>query len=175
MNTLEEVSPSDRSQWHTEKFYRSEVERLFRVCKETEAYSRLQPLQGHCIPTFHGKTEFKETSLTATELDTSVRGILHEYINDISLEDVEVDSSVAHGNPHTSQRIFDIFRKVTEMGILQNDVRPANVMVRNDGNCGMGRFRYHRDITPPAPVSDLSHIYGGLWEYNKQVTKGREE
>ena len=207
VNALEEVSPSDLSQWHTEKFYHSEVERLF--CKETEAYSRLRSLQGHCIPTFYAKTEFDETSLT-TGLNSSVRGILLEYIDGLSLEDIEVDSPVALGNPHIGQRIFDIFRKVTEMGIIQNDVRPANVMARNDGRVFLIDFaqailrdqknfsakhwtqtveewgdlditrkmldeKQLRDMTPPAPVPDPFHIYDSLWEYNKQVTRGREE
>lgn len=130
VDTLREVRPSDLAQWHTEFWYHYDVKNLF--CKETEAYSRLRSLQGHCIPTFYGTTEFDETAPT-TVLDTCVRGILLEYIDGFSLEDVEADSPIAIGNPHIGQRVFGIFSKVAEMGILHNDVRPANVMVRNDG------------------------------------------
>jgi hypothetical protein len=131
VNTLKQVSSSDLSQWKTENWYRSDTERLFST--ETEAYAQLHPLQGHCIPTFYGETEFDETCAQAEGVDTYVRGILVEFIEGSLLEEIEVDSPIAVANPHIGQRIFDLFRKIAELGILHNDVRPANVMVRNDG------------------------------------------
>lgn len=125
------MNPSDLKQWKTENWYRSDAKRLF--WKETEAYTQLRSLQGHCIPTFYGETEFDETSSQADGIDTHVRGILLEFIEGFSLEEIEVDSPVAVTNPQIRQRIFDCFTKVTELGILHNDVRPANVMIRKDG------------------------------------------
>jgi hypothetical protein len=131
VDTLREVSPSDLSQWQCENWYLYDVERLFST--ETKAYTVLQNLQGHCIPTFYGETEFDKNSPQESGIDTCVRGILIEFLNGLSLEEIEIDSQVAIANPQIGQRILDIFTKVTELGILQNDVRPANVIILNDG------------------------------------------
>jgi len=131
VDTLREISPSELSQWQCENWYRWDVQRLFST--ETEAYTVLQTLQGHCIPTFYGETEFDENSPQESGIDTCVRGILIEFLDGLSLEEIEADSRVAVANPQIGQRILDIFTRVTELGILQNDVRPANVIILNDG------------------------------------------
>jgi serine/threonine protein kinase len=106
---------------------------------ECIAYYRLRSLQGSCIPKFYGSMEFDESASMPPFIDLEVHGILIEFIDGITLEDVDSKSLKC---PHVGEAVILCLEKIFPFGILHGDVRPANVMVRLDGHIFLIDFAY---------------------------------
>ena len=117
--------------WKNECIYRSFTKQWFDT--ECRAYMRLRALQGVCIPRFYGTTTFDETALNPPGVHSEVRGILLEFIDGVSLEELESNSPLALANPHLGETTVKLFERIVALGVLHGDVRPANIMTTPDG------------------------------------------
>ena len=98
---------------------------------EVEAYSRLKDLQGKSVPRFLANVRL---NILPTQNDFfEVRGILLELITGYSLDDL-----MKYAHPSSWQRICDetirTINLVSDHGILNEDVKPRNVLIRTYDN-----------------------------------------
>lgn len=119
------------NRWKAENHYRRRVKWTFE--NECEAYEQLHPLQGICIPAFFGTTEFDESWKTSLNIRYDIKGILIQYIDGLSLEEIKPNSPTALANCHLGQAILLNFEKLSNLGVLHGDVRLPNIIVQNDG------------------------------------------
>jgi serine/threonine protein kinase len=112
-----------------EETYRGWTDEWFH--NEVRAYHQLQKLQGHYIPRFFGVTTFDGVSLPAG-IQNDVPGILLEFIDGISMEEIDIESTFAVVHPHIGQSAVNCFEKVTSLGVLHGDIRLANLVVRKE-------------------------------------------
>ena len=66
-------------------------------------------------------------------IHSDVRGILLEFIDGLSLEELKYNSPLALANPHLGESTVKLFEKIVALGVLHGDVRLANVMVTRNG------------------------------------------
>ncbi|KAL8857793.1 MAG: hypothetical protein Q9178_005693 [Gyalolechia marmorata] len=100
---------------------------------EVEAYSRLKDLQGRNVPQFFADVSFNAfLTLNFRNALFKVRGILLELIPGYSIADLETSA-----HPSSWQRICDeaihTTNLISDHGILNQDVRPRNVLIRTNG------------------------------------------
>jgi tRNA A-37 threonylcarbamoyl transferase component Bud32 len=124
-------SEREETQWERECVFRRRTRKWFTT--EVRAYNQLQCLQGVCIPRFFGSTQFDETSLAQMPpgINIETPGILIEFIEGITVNNIEGDSQVAVQYPHIGQAVVDGFEKINQLGVLHGDVRTENVIIRN--------------------------------------------
>lgn len=98
---------------------------------EVEAYSRLKDLQGKSVPRF--LADVRLDIFPTQDAFFEVRGILLELITGYSLDDL---TKYAHQS--SWQRICDetirTINLVSDHGILNEDVKPRNVLIRTHDN-----------------------------------------
>lgn len=106
---------------------------LFDYCRdlhscEVEAYSRLQDLQGKSVPRFLADVRL-DIILPTHDAFFQVRGILLELITGYRLEDL---TKYAHQSSwqHICDETIRAINLVSDHGILNEDVRPRNVLIR---------------------------------------------
>jgi len=63
----------------------------------------------------------------------AVPGMLLEFIEGVSVEELEPESPLAIANPHIGQATVDCFDRVFLLGVLHGDIHLGNIMVRPDG------------------------------------------
>lgn len=128
------------NQWITEMEYRCETMSWFKT--ECRAYHQLRQLQGVSVPRFYGTTLFDPTSELPFGIDTDVPGILLELIDGMTLEDIDIQSSLATEYPHIAEAALECFNKIVRFGVIHNDVRLANMMVNNVGRIYLIDFAF---------------------------------
>src|SRR5271154_2666682 len=111
--------------------YRYETTSWFKT--EWRAYRQLRQLQGLFIPTCYGTISFDKSSELPFGIDIDVPGILLEFIDGITLEDIDIQSSISAQHPHIAEAALECFNEIVLFGVFHNDVRLANIMVNNDG------------------------------------------
>ena len=129
-----------RNQWITEMEYRYQTTSWFKT--ECRAYRQLHQLQGLYIPNFYGTTLFDQTSELPLGIDTDVPGILLEFIDGMTLEDIEIQSTLSTEYPHIAEAALECFNKITLFGVIHNDIRLANIMVNNIGRICLIDFAF---------------------------------
>ena len=87
-------------QWQIEERYRFWTKKWFKT--ETEAYKRLQSLQGLSIPKFFGIVSF-ESEQGQPQILIEVRGILLQFIDGRGLDEIHSESSIALTHKHIGQ------------------------------------------------------------------------
>ena len=119
------------AQWKIEERYRRIVTKWF--ITESETYKLLKPLQGTSIPTFYGTTSFDAETLSEMPpgIITEVKGILIEFIEGQSLDQIHEDSTIAGRFPSIGRSAVTCFESIVSYGVLHGDVRVANLVVRN--------------------------------------------
>ena len=100
---------------------------------EFRAYRQLEPLQGTCVPRFYGVTLFDDRAPLAAGVDTDVLGILLEFIEGVTLEELDPESGLAINNPHIGQAAVNCFEKIIPFGVLHGDARLVNIVIKPDG------------------------------------------
>ena len=127
-------------QWIIEMRYRYLTTSWFKT--ECRAYHQLRALQASYVPTFYGTTLFDETSELPLNIDTDVPGILFEFIDGITLEDIDIQSSLSIQHPHIAEAAHECFNKIIHFGVVHNDVRLANIMINNVGRIYLIDFAF---------------------------------
>jgi hypothetical protein len=119
------------AQWKIEERYRRIVTKWF--ITEYEAYKLLEPLQGVSIPTFYGTTSFDAETLSEMPpgIITEVKGILIEFIEGQSLDQLHKDSAIIQRFQSIGRSAITCFESIISYGVLHGDVRVANLIVRN--------------------------------------------
>lgn len=132
VSALDDDDSIDEELWdtaHNETF-------LFDHCRdlhscEVEAYSRLKDLQGRNVPQFFADVRLNETPNQNPFFE--VRGILLELITGYSLADI-----AKHAPQSSWQHICDeavrTVNLISDHGILNEDVRPRNILIRTHNN-----------------------------------------
>jgi hypothetical protein len=144
LELLSSVKPDAVEQWKIEMQYRYRTTSWFKT--EFRAYHQLEPLQGTCVPKSYGVTLFDDTAPLAAGVDTDVLGILLEFIEGVTLEELDPESSLATNNPHIGQAAVNCFERIIPFGVLHGDARLANIMIKPDGRVclidfALGSFR----------------------------------
>ena len=95
----------------------------------------------HRIFEYLDLTESKCRSLDVT-------GILLEFIDGITLEDISIQSSISIQYPHIAEAALECFNKIFHFCVIHNDVRLANIMVNNGGRIYLIDFTFalFRDV-----------------------------
>ena len=127
-------------QWIIEMQYRYLTTSWFKT--ECRAYRQLRALQTSCVPAFYGTTLFDETSELPLDIDTDVPGILLEFVDGMTLEDIDIQSSLSTQYPHIAEAAHECFNKIIRFGVIHNDVRLANIMVNNVGRIYLIDFAF---------------------------------
>ncbi|KAG8742102.1 hypothetical protein FRC10_002038, partial [Ceratobasidium sp. 414] len=96
---------------------------------ECAVYQRLKSLQGRDIPTFYGSTQFAH-GLSIPGLDPSVPGVLLGVVPGTSFEGINPASIDLDKTINCALRILDI---CGDLGVLNEDVRLGNFIVKPDG------------------------------------------
>ncbi|KDN46577.1 hypothetical protein RSAG8_04230, partial [Rhizoctonia solani AG-8 WAC10335] len=96
---------------------------------EKTTYSVLSSLQGKYIPTFYGTTRFLDGS--SPGLDTSVPGILVEFIPGTNLSRIDPTSINLHAVCSTAVDIVNLY---SDLNVLNRDVRFENFIVKPSGS-----------------------------------------
>jgi len=120
--------------------YRYETMSWFKT--ECRAYRQLRKLQGLSVPTCYGTILLDQSSELPFGIDTDVPGILLEFIDGITLEDLDIQSSISTQYPHIAEAALECFNKIVRFGVIHNDVRLANIMVNNDGRIYLIDFAF---------------------------------
>jgi hypothetical protein len=131
---LESLSSAESDaikQWKIEMWYRYRTTSWFQT--ECRAYRQLETLQGNYVPKFYGATLFDKTAPLPTGVDTDVLGILLEFIEEVTLEELDLESNLAKNNPHIGQAAVSCFERIIPFGVLHGDPRLPNIMLRADG------------------------------------------
>jgi serine/threonine protein kinase len=117
--------------WEVEEHYRELTRKWFKT--EVEAYGRLQPLQGICVPKFLGTLVFDRQSLSRMPpgILTEVHGILLQNIDDKPLDEIDRKSPFVSTHKHIGRAAVMCFERIHSLGVLHGDVRIGNLMVRN--------------------------------------------
>ena len=132
VSTLEDTNSIDDQPWDTAR----DEAFLFDYCRdlhncEVEAYDRLKDLQGKNVPRL--LTGIRFHAFPTQNPFFEVRGILLELITGYSLADL-----TKHACQSSWQRICDetirIINLISDHGILNEDVKPRNVLVRTHVN-----------------------------------------
>ena len=127
-------------QWITEMEYHYETTSWFKT--EYRAYRQLRQLQGLSVPICYGTILFDKSSELSFDIDTDVPGILLEFIDGITLEDIDIQSPISTQYPHIAEAALECFNKIVHFGVIHNDVRLANIMVNNDGRIYLIDFAF---------------------------------
>ncbi|CAE6404614.1 unnamed protein product [Rhizoctonia solani] len=96
---------------------------------ETTTYSVLSSMQGKYIPAFYGTTRFLGGCSPA--LDTTIPGILIEYIPGTSLYDIDPTTIDLDTVCSTGVNIVNLY---SDLNVLNNDVRLVNFIVKPSGS-----------------------------------------
>jgi serine/threonine protein kinase len=131
LKSLDSADADAVKQWKIEMDYHYKTTSWFKT--ECRAYQQLRSLQGISVPTFYGTTLFDETSQLAPGVDTKVLGILLQFIDGVTLEELHSLSTLITRNPHIGQIAVDCLVRTTSFGVLHGDIRLANIMVCNNG------------------------------------------
>jgi tRNA A-37 threonylcarbamoyl transferase component Bud32 len=131
LKTLEEWDESAVRCWEIESEYRRYTRRWFN--NECRAYHELQTLQGICVPQLYGTAELEKTCTNPLYRTLEVFGILLEFIEGISLDDLDSGSPLAVKHPHIGQTTVDCFDRIARLGVLHGDIHLGNIVVRQDG------------------------------------------
>ncbi|KDN46578.1 hypothetical protein RSAG8_04231, partial [Rhizoctonia solani AG-8 WAC10335] len=111
---------------------------------EKTTYSVLSSLQGKYIPKFYGTTRFLDGS--SPGLDTSVPGILVEFIPGTNLSRIDPTSIDLHAVCSTAVDIVNLY---SDLNVLNRDVRFENFIVKPSGSeivmIDFGHCRLRRD------------------------------
>ncbi|KAG8703266.1 hypothetical protein FRC09_004265 [Ceratobasidium sp. 395] len=107
---------------------------------EYAAYRRLESLQGREIPKFYGSTEFLDGQ-SVPGLHLSVRGILLQRIQGTSLENMDPALFNVNNVFMDALRVVDA---CGDLGVLNQDVRLGNFIVKPDGAVVMIDFAQSR-------------------------------
>ncbi|KAG8730862.1 hypothetical protein FRC11_005625 [Ceratobasidium sp. 423] len=97
---------------------------------EKTTYSTLSSLQGKYIPTFYGSTKFLEDT-SSLEIDTTVPGILIEYIPGTNLS--RIDPSAVDLDAICTAAVH-IVNTYSNFNVLNRDVRFENFIVKPSGS-----------------------------------------
>lgn len=94
---------------------------------EVQVYKRLAPLQGNAIPRFLGRVCFLDntTQPLAINIDTSVLGILLEFIPGEKLSDISMPTL----SDEICRACVDIVNTCGDAGVLNRDVRLENFIL----------------------------------------------
>ena len=131
-------------QYRVEKRYRDRVTTWFK--NESRAYFQLQKLQGQCVPEFYGTTTFHSESPNKMPpgILTEVPGILIQFVDGITLDELEPDSPMAITFPHIGEAAVNCIRHLARHGVLHGDIRLPNFIVRGDGRVFVFDFAFAR-------------------------------
>jgi tRNA A-37 threonylcarbamoyl transferase component Bud32 len=197
------ADPDAIHQWIIETDYRYRTTSWFKT--ECRAYRQLHSLHGISVPKFYGVTTFDKISQSPPlGIDFNIPGILLEFIDGVTLEDIDSHSSLAITNPHIGQIAIDCFEQITSLGILHGDVRLANIILNTSGRIyiidfALSRFRgdvsdgewEHRvvqlqelsslkkfldekELRDQTPPEPYSDYVGNYSRYNRFVEAARE-
>ncbi|CAE7174024.1 unnamed protein product [Rhizoctonia solani] len=150
---------------------------------ETTVYPILSDLQGKHIPTFYGTTRFVDGSAT---LDTTVPGILIEFIPGTSLSNIDPANTDLDAVCSTA---MDIVYTCGDRNILNQDVRLGNFIVKPNGSevvmIDFGDCRLRRededdqawgearwDEDEPGAVGCVAHTKFG-WSYSQSLSRSK--
>ncbi len=152
-------------QYRVEKRYHDRVSSWFK--HEARAYFHLPSLQGLCIPEFYGTTTFNIDSINEMPpgILIEVPGILIQFLNGITLDELEPDSPIALKYPHIGETAVNCVRQLTLRGVLHGDIRLPNFIVREDGRVFIFDFAFARFRESDVPDE----------EWNAKVTQMEEE
>ena len=105
-------------QYRVEKRYRDRVMTWFK--NESRAYFQLQRLQGQCIPEFYGTSTFDTDSLNKMSpgILTEVPGILIQFIDGITIDELDPDSPTAIAYPDIGEAAVNCIRQLSHHGVL---------------------------------------------------------
>ena len=81
-----------------------------------------------------------------TGVDTDVLGILLEFIERVTLEELDPESELAKSDPGIGEAAVSCFERIIPFGVLHGDPRLENIMARPDGRVclidfALARFR----------------------------------
>ena len=116
-----------------EKWYRDQMMSWFK--SESQAYFQLRNLQGQCVPEFYGTITFDVDSISEMPpgILVEVPGILIQFIDGVTLDQLDADSPIMIKYPHIGQAAVNCIRRLALHGVLHGDIRLANFIVREDG------------------------------------------
>jgi serine/threonine protein kinase len=127
-------------QWQIETMYQRRTSTWWE--DECLSYHRLRTLQGVCIPKFYGSTEFDESVPMPRGIHPKVRGILLEFIDGTTLEEVDNQSPLALNHQNIGDAVVNCLERIARLGVMHGDVRLANVIIRRDGRVFLLDFAY---------------------------------
>ncbi len=138
---------------------------------ETAAYTALSKLQGKTIPRYFGSFSIK-MCVDTTNAGTTfrlVRLILIEFIPGRSIEQLSSANLSQSIRQSIMKEVIDAESLIYTHNIWHSDIRPANILVRDDlkarrvttidfGKCTIGRHPLpflHEEYLPNVPISPL--------------------
>jgi hypothetical protein len=138
------------SEWTREMSYRYSSLSSFHT--ECRAYRQMSKFQGVCVPKFYGTVMFDDTSELLLGIDPDVPGILLEFIDGVSLEDIDIQSPLSTDNPHLAEAALVCFQLIKKRcGVIHDDLRLPNILVKKDGKVFVIDFAFvsfrGRDVT----------------------------
>ncbi|KAK0235313.1 hypothetical protein EDD85DRAFT_910022 [Armillaria nabsnona] len=153
--------------WEKEIEVWGEKTRAWRT--EVRAYHLLQSLQGAVIPRFYGTVQLPIRGPPALHPATDyVPGMLLEYVDAPSLEDVEVGVNVTAAEAeHISQNVLAAYRRIADLDCVEHwDVRLGNILLRRDhtviiidfGHSLLREEAYHQRLWRVPGSGDLKEI-----------------
>jgi serine/threonine protein kinase len=160
--------PDEKSvkEWIVEMKHHHETLSSFHT--ECRAYRQLRPIQGICIPKFYGMTLFDATSELPHNVDINVPGILIEFIDGVSLNDIDLNAPISTRNPHLAEAAFVCLDELMKHGVSHNDVRLANIICNEAGRVWLIDFAICNFHRPEIDDSDWnSHRESKNEEYGK--------
>jgi len=126
-------------------------------------------LQGISVPQFYGTTLFDRTCDLPTGIEPDVLGVLLEFIDGMTLEDILDTESCLLRHPYIGEAAVDCFDKITQCGVLHGNVRLANLMMTDSGRVilldfafSLFRLAHVTDWQWRQPVSDQQKIKAQL-------------
>ena len=97
---------------------------------EIGIYNRLADLQGSCVPQLYHEVTFDPLDLPPTATDVfEVPGILIEYIDGFTLEDVHLQAPQSHWQ-YLCDQAMEVVNRISDRNVLNQDVRRGNMIVR---------------------------------------------
>ena len=126
--------------------------------REVRAYESLRDLQERMIPKFLARIRLPSRDTDIPEQFRKyfdIRGILIEYIEGFNLSELEIKAPKSQWQVICDNAI-DIVHLIGDHGILNNDVRPENFLVRSNPE---GKYQVFQ-----IDFSDAHHRDGLSWE-----------
>jgi len=143
MGTRTQLNRFDQDEvknWTIEKRHNRDTNLWFK--NECQAYRQLHALQGVYVPRLYGTIELDATQTHPFYSHLYVPGILLEFIEGMTLEELNSDLPFAIKFPHIGEATMDCIDRITRFGVLHDDIYLSNIMVRHDGRVFLVDFAW---------------------------------